>query len=553
MRILKGTYPTVDSLYQFLKTEGYDAALNDMMKQFMSAQGIDNSDLNQMLSDYLAAGEPVGVTVSISGTVGGFAVTGTTLTASGATTYQWQRNGVDIAGETGTTYTPTFGVDSFVDEDTIRCVGDGSVNSASYTVAYAAGSAAGALADKEYTKDAVIPSLATAGDFTLTNLTGTYSATGLPAGLAINSTTGAITGTPTANITSQTVTITFTDQYGRTVQSAFSMTVVTLAVTGSGASRAITYGADTTATLTITIDSTDYTVDTAANAITAANLGAGPMNLVLPVITDDGTPEDGDTITSTEGLWIYDGGVSAPTFANDWQADTAGNGTFADLGDTDTSYTLTSDESGDDVRFQVVATDANGSRTANSAAISVASAGGAVFNDALNTGSGAIEAGADWDLIQGASTMLNLGGGVLTKQYDGDAVAVVDEIHVHTSDHYAEIEVGSTTGSSQSVGLVLRATDSDNYFAGWVDLNTGATKIRNRLAGGNSDTTGTSVTVSVGMVVRFEISGTGLSLKVDGVERHTLTSSDHATGRPGIFAYTSSSSAQMNNFESGDV
>lgn len=107
-----------------------------------------------------------------------------------------------------------------------------------------------------------------------------------------------------------------------------------------------------------------------------ADLASGPLPLVPPQITDDGTPADGETLTLTPGLWVYEpdnGGLGSPTYQ--WQADTAGDGTFVDIsGATSASYTLTSDESGDDVRVVETVTDNGGTRTATSAAVSVAAA-----------------------------------------------------------------------------------------------------------------------------------------------------------------------------------
>ncbi len=53
-----------------------------------------------------------------------------------------------------------------------------------------------------------------------------WSATNLPAGLAINASTGAITGTPTGSAGTATVTVTLTDAAGATVPKSLSLTVV---------------------------------------------------------------------------------------------------------------------------------------------------------------------------------------------------------------------------------------------------------------------------------------------------------------------------------------
>jgi hypothetical protein len=66
----------------------------------------------------------------------------------------------------------------------------------------------------------------------------TYAATGLPAGLSVNSATGLITGTPTTTSTSA-VTVTATDSTGATGSAAFSWTV---AAAGSGEPPASFWG-----------------------------------------------------------------------------------------------------------------------------------------------------------------------------------------------------------------------------------------------------------------------------------------------------------------------
>jgi hypothetical protein len=105
-------------------------------------------------------------------------------------------------------------------------VADGAeTRTAATAVRYAPGSAAGALADQNgWLQNTAITAVDPTGDFTMAGLTGTWSATGLPAGISINAGSGAITGTPTAP-GSGSIVVTFTDQYGRTVSSAFSYTI----------------------------------------------------------------------------------------------------------------------------------------------------------------------------------------------------------------------------------------------------------------------------------------------------------------------------------------
>ena len=107
-------------------------------------------------------------------------------------------------------------------------------------------------------------------------------------------------------------------------------------------------------------------------SVTLTDVADGPVNTVAPAIT--GTPTVGQTLTTTDGTWT---GTPTPTLARKWQADTAGNGTFADIGGaTASTYLLTSGEQGDKVRVVVTGTNtaapagvaANSNQTATIAA-----------------------------------------------------------------------------------------------------------------------------------------------------------------------------------------
>lgn len=89
---------------------------------------------------------------------------------------------------------------------------------------------------------------------------------------------------------------------------------------------------------------------------------AAPRNLVLPTIS--GTEEVGEVLTALPGQW-----AGAQSFTYQWQADTAGNGTFANIsGATNPTFVLTSGQEGDDVRVVVTAANASAFTTdANSA------------------------------------------------------------------------------------------------------------------------------------------------------------------------------------------
>lgn len=163
--------------------------------------------------------QPQSQTVTVSAVSVNFSVT-----ASGtpAPTYQWKKNGVDIAGATATTLTVT----------NLSLALSGSKYSVVVTNA-AAGGVGGTVTSDEATltvnPDAPvissIPSTSFTGVQGSTLLYGpiavnasaapyTFSATGLPAGLTINSANGNISGTPTASTVGVTVRITVTNATG---------------------------------------------------------------------------------------------------------------------------------------------------------------------------------------------------------------------------------------------------------------------------------------------------------------------------------------------------
>lgn len=92
--------------------------------------------------------------------------------------------------------------------------------------------------------------------------------------------------------------------------------------------------------------------------------GATPVNTVAPVAS--GTKTQGSTLSCTTGTWD-----NAPTsYAYQWQRDVAGNGVYSNIsGATASTYVLTADDVGDNVRCVVTATNASGSTAANSNAL----------------------------------------------------------------------------------------------------------------------------------------------------------------------------------------
>jgi predicted secreted protein len=82
---------------------------------------------------------------------------------------------------------------------------------------------------------------------------------------------------------------------------------------------------------------------------------AAPSNTVLPAIS--GLAQTGQTLTAFPGVWLR-----APSFAYQWQQDTAGNGTFVNIsGATGATYVPVSGNQTNRIRVGVIGTNAAGS------------------------------------------------------------------------------------------------------------------------------------------------------------------------------------------------
>lgn len=81
---------------------------------------------------------------------------------------------------------------------------------------------------------------------------------------------------------------------------------------------------------------------------------AAPVNTVLPAIS--GTVATGEVLTAYPGTW-----TNSPTLTYQWQADDAGNGTFADIsGATSQTFTAVVGNEGDALRVKVTGVNGEG-------------------------------------------------------------------------------------------------------------------------------------------------------------------------------------------------
>jgi len=136
------------------------------------------------------------------------------------------------------------------------------------------------------------------------NTTLTYTATGLPTGITLNPTTGAISGTPTATVTAAPVVITASDG-ALSVSHSIAISVVTAPVISSitanvaqaTSGNALTFTATLTEAVTVTGTPT-LTLDVGGTAMTATYTGGTGTNTLTFTATTPATGTD-STVTVT--------------------------------------------------------------------------------------------------------------------------------------------------------------------------------------------------------------------------------------------------------------
>lgn len=261
---------------------------------------------NSVLPILTTDGTPqVGETVSCS--------TGTWLHSPTSYAYQWTRDGGNIATATSSTYA-------------LQAADDGHLVACRVTATNADGStpatSAAITPSAVPPANTVAPALTTDGTpntgETISCSTGTWS--NLPASYAYQ---WKRTGSPIGGATSATYALQVADE-GQLIK-------CTVTATNSGGS-------------------------VAADSNTVTPVAGPPVNSVAPVITTDGTPTTGDTISCSSGTWS-----GSPSFEYQWKR----NG-VAISGATSSNYTLQAADEGESIRCTVSATNPGGTITAES-------------------------------------------------------------------------------------------------------------------------------------------------------------------------------------------
>jgi hypothetical protein len=117
---------------------------------------------------------------------------------------------------------------------------------------------------------------------------------------------------------------------------------------------------------------------------------------------------------------------------------------------------------------------------------------------------------------------------------------------------YAQCVISTIGGAYVGAGPAVRYSASGGYHAAY-DQDTGAIRISRRSGGSNTNIASTSFSVSAGDTLRLEISGSNLTLYVNGTSRLTTSDSTHASGAGGIYGWHASPTIAVNNFEAGNL
>lgn len=270
--------------------------------------------------------------------------------------------------------------------------------------------------------------------------------------------------------------------------------------------------------LTITVS--DVSSPSAWNGsyvVTPGDLDTGPVNLVAPVLTGDGSPAAGENLTITPGLWVYDADNDAPTI------------TYTDDGAgaiTDLSYGILAGDEGNSVTVTEQAAGTNGTRTADSNAVAIP-ATAITFSEDFGTYTSGQQPNSDADftgvdnvgrISANASGNARVTGSLSeTLKYTGDTLG---------NDQYCELEVEAN--GTGDIFAMVRWTGTFVYYAAAIR---GGTLTVERINGfGTNTVLATIGAFSAPDTLRIEANGTTIRTLVGGVQQDSRTDANLANG-----------------------
>lgn len=214
------------------------------------------------------------------------------------------------------------------------------------------------------------------------------------------------------------------------------------AITAATASTYKLQSADVGGTLRVTVTATNADGAAAATSAPTAVVAAAsaPANTATPTIA--GTPQEGSTLTASNGTW-----TGSPTgYAYVWnRCDRNGDNCAAVSGASASTYKLQAADVGNTLRVTVTATNSAGSTQATSAPSAAVAGVGAPTNTAPPTIAGAVQLGSTLTASTGSWSGSPAGYAYAWSRCDttGGSCAAIGGANAHTY-QLKQVDVGST-------------------------------------------------------------------------------------------------------------
>lgn len=144
------------------------------------------------------------------------------------------------------------------------------------------------------------------------------------------------------------------------------------------------------------------------------------------------------------------------------------------------------------------------------------------YTDDFERGNGTL--GSNWTAVDGTMQIFNgtaCGNASGDSKYSGASFS---------NDQYSEVV---TNNAANNTYVLVRANGADYYYA-IVRASFGDYHVNKWVGGVDTNLVNGSVSSAIGDTIRLEISGTGLTLKLNGATVDTASDSSIASGSPGI-------------------